>query len=138
MEAFHRLSQLRSTVTERASSVWKSAAVQLARCRQWLMPRRRMVFWVAGLTIALLLLIGFVMEGGASWYGKHHDALAPLLTLAAGVSVAAVAATAAEVAGDVDGGEVLGDLAQEDGAVGGHSPPTLRCRSSGARLRRWT
>lgn len=36
-------------------------------------------------------LIGFIMESGASWYGKHHAALAPLLTLAAGVAVAAVA-----------------------------------------------
>jgi hypothetical protein len=37
MDAFHRLSRFSSIVKERASSVWKSAAVQLARCRQWLM-----------------------------------------------------------------------------------------------------
>ena len=50
-----------------------------------------MVSWVAGASIAFILLIGFVTDGGMSWYDKHHDAIAPLLTLAAGVAVAAVA-----------------------------------------------
>jgi hypothetical protein len=49
------------------------------------------VSWAAGSSIAVALLIGFLIEGGASWYGRHHEAVAPLLTLAAGVSVAAVA-----------------------------------------------
>ena len=91
MDAFHRLSQLSSSVKERASPIGKSAMVHLARGRRGLMSRRRMVFWTAGFSIAIALLIGFVIGGGASWYGKHHEALAPLLTLAAGVSVAAVA-----------------------------------------------
>jgi hypothetical protein len=91
MNAFHRLSQRRSAVKERASSVWKSAMVHFKLGWRWLIPRRRTVFWAAGVSIAVVLLISFVMEGGASWYGKHHEALAPLLTLAAGVSVAAVA-----------------------------------------------
>ena len=32
-----------------------------------------------------------MIGGGASWYEDHHKALAPLLTLAAGISVAGVA-----------------------------------------------
>jgi uncharacterized protein YjbI with pentapeptide repeats len=90
-QAFHHLSQLGSTVKEHALPVWKSAMVHFARGRQWLMPNRRMVFWAAGISIAGALLIGFVIEGGPSWYGKHHAAIAPLLTLAAGVAVAGVA-----------------------------------------------
>ena len=40
------------------------------------------VFWTG---IALVLILGFVIGGGPSWYGEHHAALAPLLTLMAGV-----------------------------------------------------
>jgi uncharacterized protein YjbI with pentapeptide repeats len=103
MDAFHRLSRLSSTVMERASSVWKSALRlwRLYRARpQWLRPRRRgrrVVFWAAATSIAVFLLIRFIIDGGtswynaASWYNRHHDAVAPLLTLAAGVAVAGVA-----------------------------------------------
>src|ERR1700736_4483786 len=76
--AFQRLSQLGSTVKERALPMWKSAVVHFAHGRQWLISRRRMAVWTAGISIAVALFIGFVIEGGASWYGKHHDAVAPL------------------------------------------------------------
>ena len=49
-----------------------------------------MVPWVAGLSITILL-IGFAMLGGASWYERHHEAIAPFLTLTAGLAVAGVA-----------------------------------------------
>jgi Protein of unknown function (DUF2934) len=91
MDAFQRLSRFGSALKERASSGWKSAMIHFARGRQWPVPRRRMVFWAAGISIVVVLLIGFIIEGGGSWYGRHHAALAPLLTLAAGVSVAGVA-----------------------------------------------
>ena len=58
---------------------------------QWLKLRPRVVFWASGIGIALVLILIFVIGGGASWYGRHYAALAPLLTLVAGVSVAAVA-----------------------------------------------
>jgi Pentapeptide repeats (8 copies) len=81
---------LLTTMKERVSPIWKSATLQFERGRQWLMPRRRMAPWAVGSVIAALLL-GFAMLGGASWYERHHDAIAPLLTLAAGVAVAGVA-----------------------------------------------
>jgi uncharacterized protein YjbI with pentapeptide repeats len=90
MNAFW-LARFGSTAKKRALLVWKLAMVRIGRRWQWLMPRRRMVSWVAGTSIAFVLLIGFVIEGGMSWYGKHHEAIAPLLTLAAGLAVAAVA-----------------------------------------------
>jgi hypothetical protein len=67
MDAFRRLSQLSSTVKERASPIWKSAVVHLAHGRQWLMPRRRMMFWVAGISIVVALLIGFGATKGMLW-----------------------------------------------------------------------
>ncbi len=87
----HSPRQLGSIVKERVSAVWKTAMVHLTRGRQWLMRRRRMVFWVAAIAIAVALLIGFISGGGASWYGKYYATIAPLLTLTAGVAVAAVA-----------------------------------------------
>jgi Protein of unknown function (DUF2934)/Pentapeptide repeats (8 copies) len=86
-----RLSRLGRTVKERALPVWKSAALQFERALQWLRLRWRLVVWVVGISIVVAMLIGFAIGGGASWYDKHHAAIAPLLTLAAGVSVAAVA-----------------------------------------------
>jgi hypothetical protein len=95
MDAFHRLSRFGSTVKQRASPIWKLAMVRSERGRQWLMPRRRMVFGTAGFSVAIALLIGSVIEGGASWvWGKYHsnrEDLTPLLTLVAGVAVAGVA-----------------------------------------------
>jgi len=49
------------------------------------------VFWAGGIGIALVLILGLVIGGGASWYAANAPAIAPLLTLTAGVSVAAVA-----------------------------------------------
>ena len=80
-----------SDAKERFSPVWQSAATRLAPVWRWLMLRRRAVFWAAGISLAVVLLIGFVIGGGASWYARNSAALAPLLTLVAGISVAAVA-----------------------------------------------
>jgi uncharacterized protein YjbI with pentapeptide repeats len=91
MNAFLRLLRLGSTVKERTLPIWKVVVVHLALGQQWLMHKRRTVFWSAGISIVVALLIGFMIGGGASWYGKYHDTVAPLLTLAAGVAVAGVA-----------------------------------------------
>jgi hypothetical protein len=53
MDAFHRLSQLSSTVKERVSSVWRSALLQFERGLQWLKPGRRKL-WAAGISSALV------------------------------------------------------------------------------------
>ena len=98
-EAFHRLLRFGHVAKERALPVWKSAQLQsepalrwlklhFGRGLQWLKLRPRVAFWTG---IALVLILGFVIGGGPTWYGKHHAALAPILTLVAGVSVAAVA-----------------------------------------------
>jgi hypothetical protein len=67
MKVFHRLSRFGSTVKERASLVRKSAMVHLARGWRWLMPRRRMVFGAAGISIVVFLLIGFASAKGVLW-----------------------------------------------------------------------
>jgi hypothetical protein len=86
-----RLSRFRSTVKELA----KDAASAMGAMWQWLRPRRRMVFWLASLTAIALLLVMFVIRGGASWiwreYHSNQQDLAPILTLAAGIAVASVA-----------------------------------------------
>jgi Pentapeptide repeats (8 copies)/Protein of unknown function (DUF2934) len=92
MDAYHRLSQLSSTVKERASSVWQAA---VERGLQWLVPRWR-------LTAGVILIIGLVAglapwsRSGELWKWYKGDkgpseAISPLLTLAAGVAVAGVA-----------------------------------------------
>jgi hypothetical protein len=83
MDAFHRLSQLSSTVKEHALSVWKSAAVQLTRCWQWLIPRRRMVFLVAGISATVALLIGFASAQGVPW--QVGSGIAASLVIGAGL-----------------------------------------------------
>jgi hypothetical protein len=98
-DAFHRLSRFGRAAKDRALPVWKSSQLRFEPARrwlkfqfepalQWLRLRPRVAFWMG---LALVLILGFVIGGGRSWYGKHHAALAPLLTLVAGVSVAAVA-----------------------------------------------
>ncbi len=57
MDAFHRLSVLSSNVKERAAPVWKSGVLQFERGLQWLKLRPQAVFFAAGMSIALLLLI---------------------------------------------------------------------------------
>ncbi len=54
-------------VKERASSVWKSVVLQFARGWRWLVPRRRVVFWAAGIGIAVVLLIGLASARGVLW-----------------------------------------------------------------------
>jgi hypothetical protein len=89
------LSRFGSTVKERATPAWRAAAIQAERAWQWLMPRRQTVCWAAGIGISVVVLIGFLSHGGAVWlwtkYSTHQPAIAPLLTLLAGVAVAGVA-----------------------------------------------
>jgi Protein of unknown function (DUF2934)/Pentapeptide repeats (8 copies) len=98
-DAFRRLIRFGHAAKERAMPVWKAAVLrsepapqwlklQFGTALQWLRLRPRVAFWTG---LALVVIFGFVIGGGLSWYGKHHAALAPLLTLVAGVSVAAVA-----------------------------------------------
>ena len=69
--------------------VWKSAvALQSEPALQWLRLRPRVAFWTG---LALVLLLCFVILGPPVVVWRHHAALAPLLTVVAGVSVAAVA-----------------------------------------------
>jgi hypothetical protein len=67
MDAFHRLSQLSSTLKERASSVWTSAKRQLQRGLQWLGPwlrhRRRPVL--------VVLVGGSLLYLSLRWYGQQ-------------------------------------------------------------------
>jgi hypothetical protein len=129
MDAFHRLSRF-SIVKERASLVWKSAMVHLARGWQWLIPRRRMVFWTAGISIALALLAVIVPRVGEplSWFWKASQAdrdkvspfLAPLAsvvgtlaTLAVGVFLARAALRQARIATRV--AEIAAQQAQTAG-----------------------
>ena len=51
------------------------AVLQLEPALQWLRLRPRVAFWTG---LALVLILGFVIGGGPSWYGKHHAALAAL------------------------------------------------------------
>ncbi len=85
IDAFRRLLRLGRAAKGRALPVWKAATVRFARLRQWPRLRRR---WAAGISIAAVLFIGFVLGfvwfvlgGGPSWYGKRYAALAPLLAL---------------------------------------------------------
>src|SRR3954465_11308549 len=64
------------------------------------MPKQRMLFWGTGIGIAVVALAGFLLNGDSVWfwtkyswttYSAHRAAIAPLLTLAAGVAVAGVA-----------------------------------------------
>jgi uncharacterized protein YjbI with pentapeptide repeats len=91
MSTFSRLSRFGGAVKKPVSLVWKASVVVVTLGRRWLLPRRRTVSWGLGITVVMALLIGFIIAGGASWYGKNHEAIAPLLTLAAGLAVAAVA-----------------------------------------------
>jgi uncharacterized protein YjbI with pentapeptide repeats len=102
MDAFHRLLRFGGAAKERALSAWRAAVLrsapalrwlklQFERGLQWLRLRPRVVFWAGGISIALALILGFIIGGGASWYAANAPAIAPLLTLVAGVSVAAVA-----------------------------------------------
>jgi hypothetical protein len=63
MDAFHRLSQLSSTLKERASSAWNSEVLEAELGRRWLMSRRRMV----GISVAVALLMGFALAMGILW-----------------------------------------------------------------------
>ncbi len=58
--------QLLTRMRKRISPTRKAAVHQFERGKQWLVLRRRMVSWVAGTIIAIGLLTGFAMEGGAS------------------------------------------------------------------------
>ena len=98
-DVFRRLSRFGHAARERALPVWQSTQLrsepaqrwlklQFGRGLQWLRLRPRVAFWTG---LALVLILGFVIRGGPSWYREHRAALAPLLTLAAGVSVAVVA-----------------------------------------------
>jgi hypothetical protein len=89
--AFGRLPRFASTVKESTATTWKSGKLRVERGRQWLLSRQRVVSLVFGIGIAAAAFICFVVIGGASWYGKNYKAIAPLLTLAAGVAVAGVA-----------------------------------------------
>jgi uncharacterized protein YjbI with pentapeptide repeats len=82
---------LLTTMKERALPIWKSAVVRCRHGWQWTMVRRRLASSVVGISVAVALLVIFAIGGGASWYDRHHAAIAPLLTLAAGVAVAGVA-----------------------------------------------
>jgi Protein of unknown function (DUF2934)/Pentapeptide repeats (8 copies) len=86
-----RLLRLGRAVKQRTAPASKAAAVYLALGWQGLRYRRRIVFWSTGISIVVVLLIGLIIDGGALWYDKHHEAVAPLLTLVAGVAVAGVA-----------------------------------------------
>ena len=57
MTALSRLSRFGSTVKERALPIWKSAGPQFERGLQWLKLRPRVVFWVGGISIALIFLV---------------------------------------------------------------------------------
>jgi hypothetical protein len=89
--AFGRLPRFASTVKESTATTWKSGKLRVERGWQWLLSRQRVVSLVFGIGIAAAAFICFVVTGGASWYGKNYKAIAPLLTLAAGVAVAGVA-----------------------------------------------
>jgi hypothetical protein len=89
MDAISRLSRFGSTVKKHAWIAFQLAWADLSSGWQWLISRQRKWFWAAGITA--IVIFGFLTGGGASWYGRHQAALGPLLTLAAGVSVAAVA-----------------------------------------------
>jgi hypothetical protein len=83
MHAFHRLSQLRSTVKERASPVWKSAKRQfqhgLQWLGQWLKRRRRPVLVV--IVGGLLLCLGLPYAPRV-WraYKADRDSFTPFFT----------------------------------------------------------
>jgi uncharacterized protein YjbI with pentapeptide repeats len=77
--------QLLMTIKERISSIRKSATLQNLE-----MPGRHELSWIIGISVAALF-IGFAIGGGASWYEQHREALAPILTLMAGIAVAGVA-----------------------------------------------
>jgi hypothetical protein len=98
MTALRRLLWLGSMVIKRASPFWRSAIARLEHVGQWLARRWRIAICAAAIGvigIVHFLPIGFSVSSGAVWvctkYSKHHAALAPLLTLAAGVAVAGVA-----------------------------------------------
>jgi hypothetical protein len=117
MTTFHRFSRrYGSTVRQRASSVWESAAARLTdiwqwlvwqwptrwQVQQWLTRRRRtrrwrIVVWATSAGVISIVLARFIgaFTSGAVWvwtkYSEQHAAVAPLLTLAAGLSVAGVA-----------------------------------------------
>ena len=75
----------------RTSPRLRAAVARAEHAWQLLMLKRGMVFCAAGIAITVAVLIGI----GPVWlwtkYSTHQKAIAPLLTLAAGVAVAGVA-----------------------------------------------
>jgi uncharacterized protein YjbI with pentapeptide repeats len=91
MTAFDRLSRFSRTVTERGLPVWNLTVTRFERAWQRLKRNRRAAFWAAGVNIALVLLIGFAIGGGASWmwgrYRANREDITPIATfLGAGVA----------------------------------------------------
>lgn len=71
-----------------AVKIWRRDATQSRQGWQWVRRNPQRTLWVAGGTVAVALLILLI----ADWkpYRKHHQAFAPILTLAAGLAVAGV------------------------------------------------
>jgi uncharacterized protein YjbI with pentapeptide repeats len=90
-----RLSRFGSAAKQRAVRAWRAPVAQAEHAGQWLMARRRMVFWAVGIGVAVAVLIGFLSSGGPVWfwtrYSPHYRAISPLVTLLAGLAVAWVA-----------------------------------------------
>ena len=64
-DAFHRLSRFGHAAKARASPVWNSARLQSEFALQWLRLRPGVVFWAGGIGIAFVLILSFVIGGGA-------------------------------------------------------------------------
>ena len=78
-----------------SASAWKVVMAQAEASQAWLTPSRRMALKVTGIVAAAVMVITLLLSGGAVWlwtkYSAHHAAIAPLLTVLAGLAVAAVA-----------------------------------------------
>ena len=53
-----RLSRFGGTLKHHALSAWRAAIDETENAWRWLMPRRQLAFWVAGIGSAVVLLIG--------------------------------------------------------------------------------
>ena len=56
--------------------------------QEWTRRNPRRTLWIAGITVAILLLVLFITHWNP--YKKQHEAFTPLFTLVAGLAIAAV------------------------------------------------
>jgi hypothetical protein len=75
-------------VREVAAKLWPPVAARYQHAQQWARRNPQRALWVAGVTVAVLLLVLLITHWNP--YKAQREAFAPLFTLTAGLAVAGV------------------------------------------------